>query len=134
METLRERITRHEGLLLMPYKDHLGYLTIGVGRCLDKRGISEAEADYLLDNDLAECTKQIKKHLPWAASLSQSRQEVLIEMCFQLGIQGLLGFKNTLKSLQNGNIADTVSGMLGSKWAQQTPARAKELAQLMLIG
>lgn len=134
METLKDRITRHESLHLMPYKDSLGLLTIGVGRCIDKRGITEAEAFYLLDNDIELCRQQIDKQLPWAKSLSPNRYGVLVEMCFQLGIQGLLGFKRTLIALQAGNYDTVINGMLASKWHQQTPARAEELAQIMLRG
>lgn len=134
-ETLRERIARHEGFRSLAYKDSLGVLTIGIGRNIAKKGISVAEAYYLLDNDIAECKQQIDKYLPWAkSSLNDTRYGVVVEACFQLGIQGLLAFKNTLKALQAGDYNKTVEGMLASKWAKQTPARVKELAQIMLRG
>lgn len=132
MESLRDRVIRHEGLRLLPYKDSLGLMTIGVGRCIEKRGISAKEAYFLLDNDLAQCSEQVLKHLPWTSDLSKQRQEVLVEMCFQLGINGLLAFKNTLTAVMNGKYGVAAQGMLDSKWAKQTPGRAKELADLLL--
>lgn len=131
-ETLRQRILRHEGLRLRAYKDTVGKLTIGVGRNIQDKGISEEEALYLLDNDIAEVKEQVGKALPWTLGLNEPRQEVLFEMCFQLGLAGLLGFKNTLAAIRDGNYAKAASGMLQSAWHTQTPGRCEELAEIML--
>lgn len=133
-ETLRQRLMRHEGLRLSLYHDHLGFATIGYGRCLAKRGISEAEAEFMLDNDIEECKNEVTKALPWVMDLDPARREVLYEMCFQLGLKGLLGFRNTLEAIRLGHWAVAKQGMLNSLWHRQTPNRCEELADIILTG
>lgn len=133
-ETLRQRLLRHEGLRLRLYNDHLGFATIGVGRCLAKRGISEDEAMLMLDNDIEQCREEVVKALPWVLKLDEARREVLFEMCFQLGLKGLLGFKNTLNAIKEGRYAEAKAGMLNSLWHRQTPERCEELADIILTG
>lgn len=134
METLRDRIIRHEGVSLVPYKDTLGKLTIGVGRCLDTQGISQDEAQYLLDNDIENVVAKVNSSLPWVQSLDDRRRDVLYEMAFQLGINGLLGFKNTLAAINANNWSSASVAMLNSAWHKQTPKRCEELANIILNG
>lgn len=133
-ETLRQRLLRHEGIRLRAYKDSLGKITIGVGRCLETRGISEEEAFYLLDNDIEYVREAVTKVLPWVAKLDIPRQEVLFEMAFQLGLGGLLSFKNTLEAIHTRDWNAAYNGMLNSKWHSQTPERCEELAEIILNG
>ena len=129
-ETLQQRIARHEGYRANPYKDKLGNLTIGIGRCLDTKGITRSEAEYLMNNDINEATHAVDASLPWALQLASIRREVLIEMAFQMGIGGLLQFRNMLNALEKGDIDTTVKEMLDSAWAKQTPERSEEFAGL----
>ncbi|QKN87896.1 lysozyme [Acinetobacter phage vB_AbaP_Alexa] len=138
---MRENIIRslrgEEGEVLHEYKDHLGYSTIGIGRLIDKRkggGITSDEAAYLLGNDVDKVIDQLNKRLPWWSKLDEARRGVLVNMAFQMGIDGLLGFKNTLAMIQAGNYESAARGMLQSKWAQQTPSRAKRMAEQMRSG
>ena len=130
-QRLIDKIVRHEGLRLKPYRDSLGFLTIGIGRNLDGKGIIKEEAYILLDNDLDSCIEDLNVNLPWWETLDDFRQEVLIEMCFQMGIFGLLGFKEFLSHLRKGNYKGASEEMLNSKWAKQTPQRAEELAKII---
>lgn len=126
-----------EGEVLSEYKDHLGYSTIGVGRLIDKRkggGITKEESAYLLGNDVDKVIAQLNKRLPWWTKLDDARQGVLVNMAFQMGVDGLLGFKNTLAMIQAGKYSDAATGMLNSLWAKQTPARAKRMADQMRTG
>lgn len=119
------------------YKDHLGYYTIGYGRLIDKRrggGISHDEALYLLGNDIAKCTKQVESRLPWFDKLVDARKAVLLNMSFQMGVAGLMKFKNTLALIEDAEYGAAADSMLKSKWAQQTPNRARELAEQMRTG
>jgi lysozyme len=112
----------------------LGYLTLGVGRLIDKRkggGITHDEAQYLLNNDIATRVEALQAKLPYFDSLSDVRKGVLLNMSFQLGIAGLLGFGRTLEMVKMGDYIGAADNMLKSKWAQQTPARANELANQM---
>ena len=131
---LRRQLIRHEGLRLKPYKDTVGKLTIGVGRNLDDVGITEQEAMILLDNDIERTKLDLLKALPWINKIDSVRQDVLINMAFNMGIGGLLGFKNTLASVQSGNYADAADKMLQSKWAGQVGLRASELSNMMRTG
>jgi len=132
--TLIEQIKREEGCIAHAYRDSLGLLTIGVGRLIDGSkggGLSQDEIDYLLANDIASASHQVATALPWAERLNEPRQAVLIGMCFQMGLGGLLAFKHTLGSVEDGQYAEAAKGMLDSGWAKQTPARARRLAQQM---
>ena len=133
-ETIEQRIARHEGLRLTPYRCTAGKLTIGVGRNLEDRGISNTEALYLLKNDIDHYTGQVLANLPWASSLDQTRFEVLVEMAFNLGIAGLLGFKQTLAAIKAGHYDQAAIQMLDSRWAKQVGKRADELAAMMRQG
>lgn len=137
LKTASEQIKRHEGLVLNAYQDHLGYWTIGYGRLIDKRrggGISQAEAEFLLENDINGKLSELKRRLTWFDKLNDARKGVLLNMCFQLGIGGLLGFRNTLAKIEAGDYAGAADNMMKSKWAQQTPRRAKEMATQMRTG
>ena len=102
MDTLEQRIQRHEGLRLKPYHDDRGFLTIGYGRNLQAKGVSEDEALLMLRNDIAMARNQLIGYFPWVSTLDDIRQEVLTEMVFQLGINGVAAFKNTLAHAQAG--------------------------------
>lgn len=132
-----DQLTRHEGLVTHAYQDHLGYWTIGIGRLIDKRKggrITEEEAKYLLQNDVDRFARELDDRLPWWQTLSPNRRYVLLNMAFNLGTSGLLGFKNTLEMVRTGNYEGAAKGMLASKWAKQVGKRATELAEQMKKG
>lgn len=140
---LLAELRRDEGVIPYEYKDTLGYSTIGVGRMIDKRrngGLASDEIDYLLANDIRRSMAELDSHLPWWRDLSEARQRVLVNMCFNMGIgseamgSGLLGFKNTLRMVQTGDYAGAASGMLNSKWARQVGQRAQRLTNMMREG
>lgn len=136
-EQLVKQLRRDEGERLSAYRDHLGYLTIGVGRLIDERkggSITPEESAYLLNNDIDSKVKELRSKIHWFDSLDEARQGVLANMAFQMGVAGLLGFKNTLEQVKLGNYSTAADMMLQSKWAQQTPERAKRLSKQMLEG
>lgn len=128
---LIEQIKRHEGLRLKVYRCPAGKLTIGYGRNLDDNGISQEEADYLLINDLRFVEDSLAKRLAFWDDMPKRVQQVLINMGFQLGINGLMAFRRTLALLDARNYKSAADEMLNSMWAKQTPGRAKELAQIV---
>jgi lysozyme len=134
---LKSQLLREEGAESCAYQDSLGYWTIGVGRLIDKKKggrLTDEEIDYLLLNDIKECTADLDKNLPWWRSLTDARRRVLVNMRFNLGMAGLLGFKNTLKFIETGDYAKAASNMLLSKWAKQVGQRANRLAAMMEKG
>lgn len=124
-------IKKHEGLQLKPYKCPTGFLTIGYGRNLETNGITQQEAELLLLNDIEYVDKQLQKQLHIYNVMPITIQHVLINMAFQIGVDGLLKFKKTLAYLAEKNYKDAAKEMLNSKWAQQTPNRARELANIV---
>ena len=135
MDRVKEQLVRHEGLRLKPYRCTAGKLTIGIGRNLDDSGISQSEAYVMLINDILNCEKQLQARIPDIYNkLDEVRKSVLLNMCFNLGINGLLGFKNTLAFIQAGDWERAANNMLASKWAKQVGRRAIELSELMRKG
>lgn len=126
-----EQLVVDEGLRLRPYRCTAGKLTIGVGRNLDDRGITREEALVLLHNDIRESWGGLCAALPWVLSAPEPVQEALLNMCFNLGLAGLLGFSRTLMLLQAGRWAEAADAMLASRWARQVGGRAERLAGMV---
>lgn len=124
----------HEGERLKPYRCTAGKLTIGVGRNLEDRGITAEESAYLLGNDIARFETELFRALPWAAGLDEVRQRVLLDMAFNMGMAGLLTFKNTLATIKAGDFEKAAAMMLESKWAKQVGQRAERLSRMMFTG
>jgi len=134
VENLKEQLVRHEGLRLTVYDCPAGYQTIGVGRNLEGKGITEEEAFYLLSNDIDYFTEQLKNNIDWFVEIPEEKQNVLINMAFNLGVSGLLNFKNMLLAVKEERWVDASTEMLDSKWAKQVGNRAIELSGIMANG
>ena len=130
---LMAELTRDEGRRLKPYVDTVGKTTIGVGRNLTDVGISDAECDTMLSNDVDRTVAWLDRNLPWWRQLDPVRQRVVINMAFNMQ-GGLLTFTNTLAAMKRGDYAAAADGMLASKWAGQVSARATRLAAMMRSG
>ena len=102
-EQLIEELKRDEGVVLTLYQCSAGKNTIGVGRNLDDRGITDDESDYLLSNDIDICIEELTNAFPWFVDLSDTRQRVMVNMCFNLGLSRLMGFKNFLAAMEAGD-------------------------------
>ena len=137
-QELIRQLKGDEGTRSTVYLDSLGYWTIGVGRLVDSRktsvGLRQNEIDLMLQNDVDDRINALMKALPWFQNLDDARQGVLLNMAFQLGVAGLLAFKNTLALIEKGDYQGAAAAMLDSKWAQQTFNRAKRLADQMKTG
>ena len=137
-----EKETAAEGLRLKPYRDSVGKLSIGIGRNLDDKGISNAEASVMLHNDIDEHCALLDKYLPWWRSLDEIRQRVIANMAFNMGIGPsaehptgkLLTFKNTLAAMERGDYEAAANGMSSSAWAKQVGIRATRLIEMMRSG
>lgn len=134
---IEDQLRRDEGERLSAYQDHLGFWTIGIGRLIDSRrggGISTDESTMLLRNDIARIRVELLQRLPWFVHLDSVRQGVLMNMAFQMGINGVMAFQDTLAKVQASDYAAAADRMLQSKWATQTPERANRLAKQMREG
>jgi lysozyme len=138
MSNIVRQLNGDEGRKACVYQDSLGYWTIGVGRLVDARkpgaGLRPKEMEYLLANDVEDRVQQLTARLPWFINLDEARQGVLLNMSFQLGVDGLLAFKNTLELVRTGRYVEAANAMLQSKWAGQTPERAERLSKQMASG
>lgn len=132
--TIEEQLLRDEGMRLRPYRDSVGKLTIGVGRDLDDVGINEEEARMLLKTDVAAATAGLQVALPWTSGLDPVRFAALLNMTFNMGIRGVLGFKHFLAALSSGDWKLASLNMLNSRWAGEVGARAQRLAQQIETG
>ena len=130
-------LIRHEGEVNHAYEDSEGYITIGIGRLIDKRkggGISHAEAMYLLDNDIIEATSQCQREFPWFHLLDDARQLVVLNMVFNMGITTFKKFKKTIYFIKIGDYSAASKEMLDSQWRRQVGNRALELSRIMETG
>lgn len=137
-QELIKQLKGDEGVKPQAYQDHLGFWTIGVGRLVDARkpgsGLRPSEMDFMLQNDIDDRIEALTRRLPWFQNLDDARKGVLLNMSFQMGVDGLLGFKNTLRMVETGDYMGAARNMLQSKWASQTPERANRMAEQMRTG
>lgn len=113
-----------------------GKLTIGYGRNLEERGISDREAEAMLRADVehaAHYAQQLVSVGAWAA-MGEIRREVLTQMVFQLGFHGTRKFGRMLAAIERGDYAAAAREMIDSNWYRQTTARAMTLAERMRTG
>jgi lysozyme len=142
---LEADLRRDEGVVLRVYDDatgqpiipgsHVfGHPTIGVGRALDVHGISEDEATDLLWADMARYAEELMP-LPWFAALDQARRRAVMNMRHQLGLAGLLAFKNMIAALEVQNYTLAAAEGMDSQWARvQSPQRALRVMALLEHG
>jgi lysozyme len=128
---LIDQLIIDEGKSNKPYHDTVGKLTIGVGRNLSDLGLSDNEVRYLLANDVERIENDLNAHLVWWKSKTNNVKLVLLNMCFNLGIFGLLKFENTLSLIQNNQFDIAAKEMLNSKWAKQVGDRAIRLSKML---
>lgn len=121
----------HEGFVSTVYKCSADVYTVGYGRNLESRGLTEAEATFLLRNDVAEADLWCSENLDYFTDLSTARKAAIIDMYVNLGPSGLLGFKKMHKALANRDYVTASVEMLDSRWAKQVGNRANELAQVI---
>ena len=137
-QKLIKRIKKNEGFSLKPYKDQLGFLTIGYGhlildneKSLLKKKIYKKELEKIFVQDFNRSLNNFNQHLKVFTS-NKKEAELLIEMVFQLGTKGVLGFKNLLQNMNKGNKHLVCFEMMNSLWYKQTPKRVKILISFFL--
>jgi|TARA_R110001606_G_scaffold160168_1_gene304039 lysozyme len=127
-------LQKHEGFRNKIYLDHLGIETIGVGRNLRDVGLTDVEVMDLLSNDVDRCQEELERTFNWFSSLDQVRQEFLIQMCFNLGLTRLRGFKKALRHMAARAWEESADEFLDSRWSTQVGQRAVELTDLLRTG
>lgn len=138
---LREELIDDEGFKGVIYLDHLGNKTVGVGHLITQNDpeydlpvgtqINAARVIELLEKDMTRAIKGAHSLFEDFYGLPEDIQHVLVNMAFQLGTTGLSKFKNMIAAIKEEDYIRASKEMLDSRWAQQTPNRAKRLADRM---
>lgn len=127
-----------EGTILHAYTDSLGYWTIGTGRLIDQRrggGISLEESDLLLSHDIEGRVAILLAQYPWFALLDPIRQSAFVNLAFNLGVDGLAKFKNTLAAASRGEWAGVARGLKASLWYEQVQtSRSARIIRMLTYG
>ena len=132
--TIQDQLRRDEGVRNLAYVDTMGKVTIGVGRNLTDSGVSDYEIEILLENDIQAVIRILEARLPYFGALDPVRQGVLINMCFNMGFNGLEEFHIMLGAIARGNWDAAAAEMLDSDWAREVGSRATRLAQQLITG
>ena len=129
--SLLERIKHHEGYRSKVYKCTEGYDTIGYGFAIKDLEFDEEIAELILIRKLDKLMNRINKTFHWWRTAEEEAKNVVVEMCYQLGVSGFSKFKKTIDYLEKKQYAKASVEMLDSKWANQTPNRAIELSNII---
>jgi lysozyme len=138
-QRLVDQLITHEGMELRLYQCPAGKWSIGAGRNLQDRGITESEARHLLNNDIRISIDELTDAFPWFTRLDETRQVAMVDLHFNLGLSSLKTFRKTL-----GLIAEAVEGrvswndvgmeLLDSRWAEQVGRRSQTIANMLIKG
>ena len=141
---LVEELIKDEGYKYEIYLDHLGYPTFGVGHLVletdEEHGqpvgtpVSEQRILECLNNDIDIVCKELDQNMSWWNELDDTRQRVLANMAFNLGLPRLGKFKKFLAAVQEQDWEKAAVEMMDSKWATQVGNRAVRLREKMLNG
>ena len=133
-EALQTKLKKEEGLHLKSYECPAGFLSIGYGRNIEQVGLKKAEAEMLLQNDMEDIFLLLDKNIPMWKYEDFNVRLVLCDMCYNLGIKGLLKFKKFLTALSERNWELAATEMMDSRWATQVKQRAVRLQKRVLKG
>ena len=131
MKNLLEKIKHHEGFVEHVYDDSLGIPTIGYGFAIKDLVLDEDIAEEILIRKLEKLKRNANSRFKWLEDMPQEVQEVVLNMCYQLGITGVSKFRKAISAMQEGEWSEAADEMLDSLWARQTPNRAEELSNIV---
>ena len=126
--SLIDSIKQHEGYVGIVYKDSLGIDTIGYGFAIKDLELDKDICDIILERKLHALTDRISNKFKWYMYMPPEIKDIVVEMCYQMGVYGFSCFKKTIAYLQDKKFKEASVEMLDSRWAEQTPNRAKELS------
>ena len=130
-DELREAVKLSEGYRARVYKDTLGIDTIGYGFAIKDLELDKDICDMILDKKLNKLIKDVDNKFSFMDDIAVEAQDVVYEMCYQLGINGFSKFKKTIAYLRDEDYKMAAIEMLDSRWAKQTPNRAKRLSNII---
>jgi lysozyme len=110
-----------------------GHPTIGVGRSLDVKGITQAESDYLLRNDVSEWMSDFNR-FDWFQVLNEVRQAAIVDMAHDVGFQGVQEFEQMITALRIQDWKGAHDAVVASKWHSEVSERADRVANMLQTG
>ncbi len=113
------------------YDDSLGIPTIGYGFAIKDLVLDEDIAEEILIRKLEKLKRNANSRFQWLEDMPIEVQEVVLNMCYQLGVTGVSKFRKAISALQEGEWQEAADEMLDSLWARQTPNRAEELSNIV---
>ena len=119
--SLIDSIKKHEGFVPTVYKDSLGIDTIGYGFAIKDLELDRDICDVILERKLRALSDSIHLKFNWYKYVPPEIQDIVTEMCYQLGVGGFSRFKKTIAYLQDKKFKEASVEMLDSRWAIQTP-------------
>ena len=128
---LLEAVKLSEGFRDRVYKCTEGYYTIGYGFAIKDLIMDEDIAEMILRRKLDSLIDKADKKFIFLKNLPVVVRDVIYEMCYQMGVTGVSKFKKTLAYLENNEFKMAAKEMLDSRWARQTPNRAKKLSEIV---
>ena len=131
MKDLINRIKHHEGFRSRVYKCTEGYDTIGYGFAIKDLELDEDLAEEILLRKLEKLIKRVRNKFDWLDSVPHEVQGVIVEMSYQMGLSGVSKFKKALHAMLMFQWKLAATELLDSRWAKQTPNRAKELSDII---
>lgn len=134
LDKMKAELLHDEGYRQYVYLDIHGVPTVGIGRNLRTRGISKDEALFLLQNDIRSTWNELTTLIPWIVNLNDVRQRVIVNLAFNLGVTGLMGFKDMLKKCRLGQFKEAGEEILDSKAGRELKNRYSRLALEMATG
>ena len=137
MNRLADQLARHEGVKRFAYKCPAGKWTIGVGRNIDEDGglgLSDGEIYTLLNNDIQRTDEELSNAFRFYEDLDRVRKDAMINICFNLGLTRLRGFRLALKLMETKDYSEASVEFLDSLWASQVGQRALDIAHMIQYG
>ena len=129
MTSLLDSIKQHEGFRSKVYQCSNGFDTIGFGAAIKDLEIDENIAEHILINQVHKLEKRVAETFSWYDRCPDIIKDVVVEMCFQIGVSGFSKFKKTIQYASNKDWINMSIEMLDSKWAKSdSPNRAKALS------
>lgn len=135
MDKLTTSIKQHEGFRPYLYKDTTSNWTIGYGRNLSARGITQPEAQMMLQNDIQLALAEASTQTWWSHVMdNDARSRAMVEMIFNMGLATLQEFHVATLCLCNNDYSGAATAFLDSSWAREVGDRAVELTQMISTG
>jgi len=128
---LLEQIKDHEGFKSTVYQCTEGYDTIGYGFAIKDLELTEEIAEDILIGKLSKLRLRLCKTFDWFLDTPEVVQEVIMNMCYQMGLSGFSQFKKTIYYFETEQYEEAADEMLDSLWHKQTPARSQELSDVI---